>query len=1041
MMRRNPRSHGGAIQEAIAAALVGALMLLARPLPASALGVGDSSSWTFGLEHVAGSTSSIRGARLSILGAPSWFVVNSELSFLGPYDIVPGETVDFSVDFTLGPGYSSDALIEMDFVITHDSPDARPQRTTYHVSSRTGLRTFRSICTDDLRGSCGKVVAEDTTPPFTELTAGLPKYVDSQGRLFVSSTTSLLVYAEDPQVADAETSGLAFVGFLVDRYASSLGELNFVDAFSLAEGTHSVAFGSRDLAGNADVLRSSAVFVDATAPRSELLIGTPSATGPDGSSVVSSRTGLLLVSSDPATGSPASGILDAAYSVNGASFALVSGTFTLAGADGPLSLRWLSRDNVWNVEPVRERPLVLDNTAPSLSISCPSSDSPAFCRIFDASAPLRGTVHDLHLAVWRLESAPGRAAASGFALISSGTTDIDGLLGILDASALSGFVTLRLSAEDLVGNSSVRTVEALAGDPARVFTLGGRKAFEKPSGVAVDSSSRVYVADAGKDRVFVYSPDGPFVRSYGTDGRREPAFKQPSGVAVDAAGNVWVADTGNHRVVKLSPEGGVLAMVGRYDTRRGLKRFKPGKGPGEFKRPSAIAVDPSGRTYVADTGNRRIQVLAPDGSFLRAIAMPPVPGDAEPDEEDGDGESPRSLGVPVGVAVDGAGLVYASDRKGRRVVVFSATGELARMIDRQFEQPWGVAVSRDGKCLAVSDRESGIIRRFDEGGRPLLTFRASEKPLGLALADVLYVADAEKAQVLGFGMPVGTPIAASGEQPGQNKGTGGFHAAARASAEAPTSVLAKVGRAGGAVFRSDRAGVEVPERALDEELELGVHAAAPSALRADGAKGASLAEAGPAVELAPHGLVFDRPVVLSLPYDKARGWRARDLAVYRFDEEAGRWAALPTTVDEAAGLARAETSHFSVYQALGHEASQPAAPSAAVPAIADTAFVFRDLYAFPNPSRGARRPTIRLQVGVADSAEVNIYDVSGERVHSAAFGPPVVLDDGNGKGPLWTYDLAWDAGGAGSGVYIYVVTAKKAGQADIRKSGRLAVIR
>jgi hypothetical protein len=76
---------------------------------------------------------------------------------------------------------------------------------------------------------------------------------------------------------------------------------------------------------------------------------------------------------------------------------------------------------------------------------------------------------------------------------------------------------------------------------------------------------------------------------------------------------------------------------------------------------------------------------------------------------------------------------------------------------------------------------------------------------------------------------------------------------------------------------------------------------------------------------------------------------------------------------------------------------------------------------------------------VADSVEVNLYDVSGERVHSGAFGPPTVIDDG--KGPQWTYDYAWDAGSAGSGVYIYVVTAKKGGQADIRKSGRLAVIR
>ncbi|TPW18898.1 MAG: hypothetical protein FD126_3225, partial [Elusimicrobia bacterium] len=261
----------------------------------------------------------------------------------------------------------------------------------------------------------------------------------------------------------------------------------------------------------------------------------------------------------------------------------------------------------------------------------------------------------------------------------------------------------------------------------------------------------------------------------------------------------------------------------------------------------------------------------------------------------------------------------------------------------------------------------------------------------------------------------------------------------------PPSAVADIGAGGGVLRRADRAGVEVPQGSLDEVLALGVHEPEGSdERRAERAKAARRVPAGPAVEYGPHGLVFDRPVTLILPYDRAlaarNGWRAADLTAQHWDETLGDWEPLPGRVDEAEGVVRVETTHFSVYQVQGPDAG--VAATAAIPAAAaDTAFAFRDLYAFPNPAKGGRRPVIRLQVGVADAVEVNIYDVSGERVHAGAFGPPAVVDDGNGKGPQWTYDYAWDAGSVGSGVYVYVVTAKKGGQADIRKSGRLAVLK
>lgn len=111
------------------------------------------------------------------------------------------------------------------------------------------------------------------------------------------------------------------------------------------------------------------------------------------------------------------------------------------------------------------------------------------------------------------------------------------------------------------------------------------------------------------------------------------------------------------------------------------------------------------------------------------------------------------------------------------------------------------------------------------------------------------------------------------------------------------------------------------------------------------------------------------------------------------------------------------------------------------PTAADPAFAFHDLYAFPNPSRGGRSVTIRLQAGLADAVDVRLYDLSGAQVNAGAPRAPTVLDDGNGKGPQYTYDYEWDVSGVGSGVYVYAVTAKKAGQAELQKTGRVGVLK
>ena len=80
-------------------------------------------------------------------------------------------------------------------------------------------------------------------------------------------------------------------------------------------------------------------------------------------------------------------------------------------------------------------------------------------------------------------------------------------------------------------------------------------------------------------------------------------FDHPSGVAVDSSGNVYVADFKNHRIRKITSEGVVTTLAGS-----GTEGYHDATGTtAQFTYPTNVAVDSSGNLYVADSGNDRIR--------------------------------------------------------------------------------------------------------------------------------------------------------------------------------------------------------------------------------------------------------------------------------------------------------------------------------------------------------------------------------------------------------------------------------------------------
>jgi DNA-binding beta-propeller fold protein YncE len=157
--------------------------------------------------------------------------------------------------------------------------------------------------------------------------------------------------------------------------------------------------------------------------------------------------------------------------------------------------------------------------------------------------------------------------------------------------------------------------------------------------VRVDKDDNIWVADKGSDMVIKFNPEGRVVMVFGrkqeaSDEGTEPLkhpkpplppvdgmFRQVTDMAWDAAGNTYISDGYiNSRIAKVDKDGNWLKYWG-----------EPGDQPGKFNTPHSIAVDSQDNVYVADRGNRRIQVFDREGQFLRQITIDvPAPADARP---------------------------------------------------------------------------------------------------------------------------------------------------------------------------------------------------------------------------------------------------------------------------------------------------------------------------------------------------------------------------------------------------------------------------
>ena len=210
-------------------------------------------------------------------------------------------------------------------------------------------------------------------------------------------------------------------------------------------------------------------------------------------------------------------------------------------------------------------------------------------------------------------------------------------------------------------------ISTVAGPGTRLLGDGGiatSAIIRAPTAIALDAAGNLYIADTNNHRIrkidaatnIITTIAGTGTSGYSGDGASATlaTISSPSGVAVDASGNIYIADMNNHRVRKITKTTNVITTVAGNGT-AGFSGENTVATAAKLNAPEGVSISPSGELFIADTLNNRVRKL--EGPNIVTVA-----GNGTEDwTGDGGAATSASLFKPVGMAFDATGNLYLAD--------------------------------------------------------------------------------------------------------------------------------------------------------------------------------------------------------------------------------------------------------------------------------------------------------------------------------------------------------------------------------------------
>ena len=236
--------------------------------------------------------------------------------------------------------------------------------------------------------------------------------------------------------------------------------------------------------------------------------------------------------------------------------------------------------------------------------------------------------------------------------------------------------------------ASTGDIAIIAGNGTNGYSGDGSAAtsaeLNDPTDVAIDSSGNIYIADYNNNRIRKVNTSGVISTYAGTgtwgysgdSGQATSAeLANPSGVALDSSGNLYIADFENKRIRKVTTAGVITTVAGNGtggNTGNGAAATSAEINGAEF-----IAVDGAGDFWFSDQYDDIVRKVTASTGYISLVA-----GTADSPGYSGDNGAATSaqLDVPMGVAIDASGNLYIADQSNYRVRMVNTSGTISTIV-------------------------------------------------------------------------------------------------------------------------------------------------------------------------------------------------------------------------------------------------------------------------------------------------------------------------------------------------------------------------